>query len=324
MMSTGSSHQGLIEVLTRSGHVRQRIAWRGEEMTVGRAYDNDIILDDPYICPRHAVLRPTEQGVEVKDLDSINGLYRHGGRDRASLVDLGGGETIRLGHTHLRFRPSDYLVKTTLKDIAAFGPLKMFSRPWLIILFVILALASMLGDAALEASEPFKFSQAGGDVFVPLLGVLAWVGFWALINFTTLQQWNFLTHLGIASFFLSLWFLLSNMLALVAFGMSWDGGYPWLERLLRWLVFGGMLLVHMRYATRGGARWQAGIAFSLTALLLTWGALDRLQLQSEFDSRPKVEPLIKPPAFKLLSGKDVDGFFEQVESMEVGSEEQTE
>jgi len=324
MMSTDHNHQGLIEVLTRSGHVRQRIAWRGEEMTVGRAYVNDIILDDPYICPRHALLCPAGTGVEIKDLGSINGIYRHGGRERGSRLDLSGGETIRLGHTHLRFRPADYQVKTTLKDIAAFGPLKMFSRPWLIIAFAVLALASMLGDAALEASEPFKLSQAGGDVFVPLLGVLAWVGFWSLINYTTLQQWNFLTHLGIASFFLILWFLLSNMLALFAFGLSWDGGYPWLERLLRWLVFGTMLLVHLRYATRGGIRWQSGVAFSLTALLLAWGALERLQVQSEFDSRPKVEPLIKPPAFKLAPGKSVDDFFAEAASLETGPEKGTE
>jgi hypothetical protein len=44
---------GVIEVMNRSGQVLQRVPYSGGRLSVGRAYDNDIIVGDPYVCPHH-------------------------------------------------------------------------------------------------------------------------------------------------------------------------------------------------------------------------------------------------------------------------------
>ena len=69
---------GLLEVLNRSGQVDQRIAVAPGRITVGRALDNDVILDDPYVCPHHLALEVESGHVTLEDLDSVNGTLVNG------------------------------------------------------------------------------------------------------------------------------------------------------------------------------------------------------------------------------------------------------
>jgi hypothetical protein len=67
----------------------------GRAVTVGRALDNDIILDSPSISRHHARLSPRSNHWLVEDLASTHGLYVNGRRVSASL--LRPGDELRLG-----------------------------------------------------------------------------------------------------------------------------------------------------------------------------------------------------------------------------------
>ena len=67
---------GYIEILDGKGGVSERIAVDGFPVTVGRAYGNQVILSDPFVCPRHLKIAQDEQGrLLASDLDSVNGFY---------------------------------------------------------------------------------------------------------------------------------------------------------------------------------------------------------------------------------------------------------
>lgn len=81
-----------------SGTVQEPAARR---VRIGRARDNDIVLDDPVVSRHHAELRmdPTA-GVEVVDLGSHNGTFVGGRRvERARLLP---GEPVMVGHHSFR------------------------------------------------------------------------------------------------------------------------------------------------------------------------------------------------------------------------------
>ena len=67
-----------LEQMNRDGTVQQRMLLpdtTGAELRIGRALDNDLVLDDPHCAPYHAVLRHDENdGVTLHDLHSVNGL----------------------------------------------------------------------------------------------------------------------------------------------------------------------------------------------------------------------------------------------------------
>ncbi|HYC15496.1 MAG TPA: FHA domain-containing protein, partial [Stellaceae bacterium] len=72
-----------IEVLGRHRDVVARLRFAGAEIRVGRAYDNDLVLDDPYVAPRHLLIRRETGGALVaEDLGSANGLYLDRGKTR--------------------------------------------------------------------------------------------------------------------------------------------------------------------------------------------------------------------------------------------------
>ena len=72
----------------------------GMSLSVGRAFDNDIILEDEYVSAHHLRLTRGEEGWEVEDLDSLNGVSRGGGA--ASNGVIRSGEELGVGHTTLR------------------------------------------------------------------------------------------------------------------------------------------------------------------------------------------------------------------------------
>lgn len=51
-----------------------------EEIVVGRDGGCDVVLTDPSVSRRHAMLRPVDEGVEVRDLGSNNGVWVRGER----------------------------------------------------------------------------------------------------------------------------------------------------------------------------------------------------------------------------------------------------
>ncbi len=68
---------------------------------IGRAPDNDIVLDDLVVSRYHAELRGTaDTGFELTDLGSFNGTFVNGSQtDRARLGD---GDVVSIGHHRLR------------------------------------------------------------------------------------------------------------------------------------------------------------------------------------------------------------------------------
>jgi hypothetical protein len=81
-----------------SQHQGRMFNLQSPRLTIGRAQNNDIALPDPSISSRHAQI---DQSMAITDLNSRNGTFVNGHHIRTA--QLRGGETIRLGDTHLRF-----------------------------------------------------------------------------------------------------------------------------------------------------------------------------------------------------------------------------
>ncbi|MFG2606708.1 FHA domain-containing protein [Streptomyces sp. NPDC048514] len=91
-------------VVTEGTLTGTTVALQGQTITLGRAHDSTIVLDDDYASSRHARIYPDRDGQWiVEDLGSTNGTYL----DRARLttptpIPLGG--PIRIGKTVIELR----------------------------------------------------------------------------------------------------------------------------------------------------------------------------------------------------------------------------
>lgn len=91
-------------VVTEGSLTGTTVALQGQTITLGRAHDSTIVLDDDYASSRHARIYPDRDGQWiVEDLGSTNGTYL----DRTRLTTptpIQPGSPIRIGKTVIELR----------------------------------------------------------------------------------------------------------------------------------------------------------------------------------------------------------------------------
>ncbi|MEW7851522.1 FHA domain-containing protein [Massilia aurea] len=165
-----------IETLARNGEVLHRHRVTALPIRLGRAYDNDFIVDDEYAAAHHARVDLGADGhLLLRDLDTRNGI-NHKGR-RVKEVQLGGDTIVRMGHTSLRIRSAAHPVPPELVDRTMHGWEGMLPGGAGIVLSVLTALlAAWLLDTG---GDPERYA------LYPAVAVgagLAWSGMWAFSN----------------------------------------------------------------------------------------------------------------------------------------------
>ena len=161
--------------------------------TLGRAPDNEIILEDPKVSRRHAVIAFTEGRYSITDLDSANGTFVNEIMVRGPQHPLRAGDVIAVGDTELAFYEVPPSKTALTEPLAQPMPKFMAKVPtwaWIVgaaVLIVCLAavgvMAFLRGSALLEGetaprqtpakltliySDDFNDSETGwGEVFEP-------------------------------------------------------------------------------------------------------------------------------------------------------------
>ncbi|CAN5907852.1 hypothetical protein BH11PSE12_BH11PSE12_26140 [soil metagenome] len=206
-----------IEILARNGEVQQRQALTALPIRLGRAYDNDFILDDIHTAAHHALVEAnTDGGLNVIDLGSRNGIVFQGKRRLQVAID--GDSVIRLGQTSLRIRSADFAV-----EAEAFDTNNYSWEGWPPTLAG-LALISLLSLFGTWLSDAEKFAPVGYVIALAsiLASAILWSGIWAFANRLFGGHARFGRHMFIAACGLvaaEMWNISSSLLG---FALSWE------------------------------------------------------------------------------------------------------
>jgi len=166
-----------VETLARNGEVLHRHRVAALPIRMGRAYDNDFIVDDDYAAAHHALVEAGEDGkLRLRDLGSRNGIV-HRGRRVKDVLAIDGETVVRMGHTTLRIRGPAHQVAPELVDRTMHGWEGMLPGGAGIVLAVLAALlVAWLTDASNDPERYAQFPAAAAGVG------LVWSGLWAFGN----------------------------------------------------------------------------------------------------------------------------------------------
>lgn len=285
----------LIELHERDGRSARYVDVHAWPLRLGRALDNDVVIDDPHVAAHHALLEPDGQGgVQLRVLDTVNGVSVRGQRVAAGrqLSLPAAGAQLQLGGTRLRLRlPAEQLApEQALRDLGRAQRL----LPWA-------AGAALL---ALEAAEQWLSLDPGADysAWLPLLagvpGVLAaWCGIWALLSKLFQHRFDFIGHLRIALPRLLVMVAADALLPQIAAALD----LPWLWQLtvpLQALLLALLVRAHLRHTLPGHDRM---VTAAVASLALTAGALS-LALTYRANDRYTAAPYMSTlplPALRL-------------------------
>jgi hypothetical protein len=96
-----SARRAYLRVSTRGGQPVE-FDLGGHLLSIGRASDNDVIVDDPLVSRHHCQLKLQHGAYSLADLGSRNGSLVNG--HQVGEVALGPGDVIRIGDTEIEFQ----------------------------------------------------------------------------------------------------------------------------------------------------------------------------------------------------------------------------
>jgi len=306
------SHSIFVEQLTPDGEVLHRTKIAHLPITIGRAYDNDIILDDPHTAAHHAQIELNQlDELIIADLGSYNGITYANTRanTRENFFVVGGDKIYRLGHTRLRIRTADYQVATEVTDLTNHrweGLLPALTG--LALLLVTGLVSTWLAD--LNQGTLSKYLLELVSVFGFAIG---WSGIWALFGKLFTGHARFGRHLFIASAGLALLELWEHLSGLVAYAFS-------LEALQTFsvhpIIYICATVLYFHFLTAGNKRphrlkiYLVAIALLGSAITITKKYQATNHLSDElYMSR------IYPPAVRISRDHSLEEFMTDMQSL---------
>lgn len=220
-MSTASL--ALLELLDRDGRVRSSVPVTRWPLRIGRAFDNDLVLDDAHVAPYHAVLDVDGDGrVQLLQLPALNGSQV--GRRR--LVEgeravLAPGEAAwTAGLSRLRLRLAG-------EPIEPEKPLHRTGGHLLTVLLGVLLWGWLMVDRFIHLDPGAEVM----DWLAPMLGIPAgivgWCLAWALASKLFQHRFDFWPHMGVAVVF----GLAIEVVDLLLPALAASSGWAWPSRI---------------------------------------------------------------------------------------------
>ncbi len=299
-----------LEVLSRHRDVaaRHRLT---DSVIVGRGYDNDVILDDPYVAARHLRVFRDEVGDWIaEDLGSANGLFADHGRKRQARITLTDDAVIRIGQTYLRLRRASHAVAP--ERVLQHSGRSLFAA--LAISGVTLVVTALMLWLS-ETGEPQLRRYLVPLLILPLV-VLGWTGIWAILNKIFAGQARFERHLLIAvSAVLASW-LIERGGELLVFAAAWPSVATY-DYVAVWLLSAAMIFLHLWTIGPSHLRLKGGL---VVALMVTGIAIQSVYLFDGRDRSPREATRLLPPGARIVPVRTGDAFYADVAKLKTALE----
>lgn len=309
----------VVEVLDRRGRFINRFRLDSFPVTIGRALTNQIIVDDRFVCPKHARIVLSADGSPiVEDLGSVNGLYLLGAMERVQHATLRSGLRVRIGHTVLRFRSvDDPLEPTAIDHVGSFGQRALLVRSP--VALAVCALSVLIFGLYFYLEE-YESTTSGKLVLSSatiLVLIMMWSVSWAFASRIVAQEWRYLAHTAVACIFGVGVLLLGTATSYYGFLHSTGWSLTLIESVAFIALFAWLLVAHLSLASSMSYRRRmlSAVLIAITFVGLI-GFLDHYW-DTEFSSTINFEVELKPVPDRWLPGESIESFLAGTEALKL-------
>jgi hypothetical protein len=277
-----------------------------------------VIVDDPYVSVEHVRLEWSEDGWRVLDLDSENGTHLATSGRRLTAERLGAETVLRVGHTRLRVRTSEYAVPPALRDRGEAPRLGIrLDHPIVAVLTLAAGVALTAFGLHQRTFSTGALSAAGLGALVALTVITGWAGLWALLTRLLSHRTRWPAHVSIASLGVVGWDVADWLVEYYAFAFSASVSAQVLEYALVGVVAALALYAHCGLAaSRSGWRPAAVAGLVTAAAVAVTGSAN--YLLTAFDDNVnelRFAAELKPLPPTLTRQGTLEGFLADAESL---------
>lgn len=304
----------VLEVLDRDGNVRQSVKVTAWPLRVGRALDNDLVLDDPYTAAQHLrIARDANGELALTVGETVNGAQVDGRHLAAGegTVLAGGPVPLQIGRTQLRLRFAGH----PLAPEQVLGVSRVLTPGLPALVLLALATLGVLGFNTWLDSEPDLLVKSLASSAISVLAIgFGWAGVWTLLSKLFTHQAHFGWHLRVAMLAVLAWETLMAGTALLAFAFSW----PWMTDfnfVPGFAILGTMLYFHLQAVEPQHPRRTLGFALGSALMGLVLNLWFNDQASDRLGSELYMSHLF-PPALRVARPVEVPQFMQGVAELQ--------
>jgi pSer/pThr/pTyr-binding forkhead associated (FHA) protein len=307
--------QIIIEEYARGGihHCYHRISEL--PVHIGRAYNNDIVIADPYVSPLHLIIEKGEHGWIAVDQGSKNGSFVRNNSKITGTAELVSGDTISIGRTLLRLWSPEHPVPGELRLPSQRSPVRRAIGP----LLAFLSLAGVWGALTIQQFlnnanqiKPISlFASALPYLFFPLL----WAGICSCAGFIVLRKAQFSLQLIVANGALVCILALTLLSEYVDYFTCSTLTADIIQYTGMMIITAMLLFINLSITTGTADLRRAIISFIIGGSVIAAVALNDYAARFENRITPEYSQTLKPPYAKIAQSEPLDGFILECESL---------
>jgi hypothetical protein len=298
-----------VEVVDRHRDIVARHAIYRWPARIGRGYEADVILDDPYVAPEHVTLEPIGgERFRLTDLGTQNGIVLDEAKERE--VEVGSDELVRLGHTQIRIRTRGHAVAQE----RPVRTIELYRRPLPFFVAAALAIGLVIWNGWIMTTEEREkywmlFAVVG---LVVVAGT--WIAAWSFQSHAIGRGPNFFAHGFIA--FAGIVALGASEALFEYLSFALDAGWlAYVAGIASAVIFAYMvyrhLLLNSRARRRSLAYTSAGVSVAVTFVFAAMSLAGDLA----YEGKQRYNDAIKTPAVLLRPGTTAEAFLTDAHSL---------
>ncbi|WP_299870731.1 FHA domain-containing protein [uncultured Cocleimonas sp.] len=303
----------ILETIQRGVHHYHKVD--SFPVTIGRAFDNDVILQDVTISPHHVVIDQEGDDLYIQNLSTENGTKLRKKPMGDERVNIEAPCSFQMSGIKARLLPVDMQVESThVKDCSGF--FCIFSNPlW--------AIGLLLTTIAMFFYERYVTTPVPKEIFFYLNTVLPSI--WIILGITVVisgisristHRWEIIPAISIAALIFLLPQLFEYIGHYAAYLLTEDSVGLWLKYAAKFIVIPALIAVFIVKTIH--AKWlpAAGIAALVYSPFLAYQVLilvDELSLKSGFSEVPSYSQTLLPSDTRLNATISLDQFIKEAD-----------
>ncbi|MBN2036031.1 MAG: FHA domain-containing protein [Chitinispirillaceae bacterium] len=300
----------IIEILGRSSDRSVFHKVSRFPLSVGRAPENDLIVADPYVSPRHLSVEECGEGWLVVDQGSTNGVLFGKGRRINAPVEVRSGDSVLIGRTTLRFLSPTQEVVPALPLPAKQGAGTRVGIPLIAFVTIMMTFSFVTANRYLHSVTEIKpialFAESLPLLFFPLL----WAGVWALSGFIVKRRGDFSLQLIVANAAFILFSLFTTLAEYVDYFTSSLVLSNSTQYVCMGLLSTTLLFLNLKIATGTAGLRRVMVALSIGGGIVILIAVSNHAENAENGMMPQYSRTLKPPYARIASTVTIEQFFD--------------
>lgn len=312
--------EAIIEILDTQGQCRERHIISSLPATLGRAYSNQVILSDQFVCPEHLEISKSEDGkLHIKDLHSVNGIYLQNKSRKISSADVDTSVELRVGHTLIRvIDPSMPLAATIPFDNPKYWSKRIrFTWRHALVSFLLFVAAYHVDTYLLNyrTGENQNFEVLISAVVGSFIVFLPWAAVWALLGKVNINKPRFYAHFSIPLLVSFSYGIIKRFYSYIEFAFAQPNVLSWFAWVFAFIAFMVLFYYHLLYSTKVSEKRRWVYSCTASILLIAVSVLVDLKNEFSFSNELPLSYLVKPPWAKVVESVDVGNFVDMLDEI---------